>query len=63
MTHTILGHHEQALQWLEDTHEEGVGILSVVNAEPLFEPLVSQPRFQALVLKLGLADGGPDSVN
>jgi len=53
--YTVLGQYDRALQWLEDTYGEGVGILSIVNTEPCFDPLRSQPRFQALLRKLGLA--------
>jgi non-specific serine/threonine protein kinase len=54
LTYTVLGHHEQALHWLEENLEERIGILSIVSAEPLFNPLRPDPRFQSLLQKVGL---------
>lgn len=49
----LLGHHEKALTWLETTFSEGLGIAAIINGEPVFDPLRKEPRFQALVAKLG----------
>jgi len=59
LTHTSLGNLEQAIQWLEDAAEQRIGLISILKTEPLFDPLRADPRFQALVGKLGLT--GPES--
>jgi serine/threonine protein kinase len=51
---TIRGKHEEALQCLDETFLDGLGIVGIISTEPLFEPLRSYPRFQALMRKLGL---------
>jgi hypothetical protein len=56
LANALLGHHEQALEWLEGAAEEKIGILTILNTEPLFESLRPYPRFQALLLKLGLTN-------
>lgn len=53
LTRTQLGHHEEALQWLEHIYKGGIGILSIVNVEPLFDPLRRDPRFKAMIKQLG----------
>ncbi|MBI2678286.1 MAG: protein kinase [Candidatus Koribacter versatilis] len=55
LTLTILGEYDQALTWLEKSLQSGLGITAIVSAEPLFDPLRSNPRFQSLVAKLGLS--------
>jgi serine/threonine-protein kinase len=56
LAYMVLGHHEQALTWLESTMTDAMGISAIINGEPLFDPLREDPRFQALVSKLGLGD-------
>ena len=48
-----LGQEEEAVGLLEDAYEEG-SLWPEVNVDPLFASLRTQPRFQALVRKLGL---------
>ncbi len=50
-----LGETENAMEWLEKAYEERSGYLPVINVDFIFEPLKSEPRFQALLRKMGLA--------
>ncbi len=43
-------------KWLEKACEEKLGILIVLGSEPAFDPLRSEPRFQALLQKLDLVE-------
>ena len=54
LAYCILGKHEQALPWLEKSLEESIGLLTVLGPEPAFDPVRSDPRFQAILRKLGL---------
>jgi hypothetical protein len=49
-----LGEHERALTSLEAAYDNREGNLVFLNVEPLFDALQSNPRFQALVLRIGL---------
>jgi adenylate cyclase len=51
-----LGEKEQALFWLEKTYEErsGMWILVWANHFPFFDGLRAEPRFKALLKKIGL---------
>ena len=51
--YTTLGEKEKALTWLERTYEARLGLLVIINVEPLFDPLRAEPRFQAILRKLG----------
>ena len=51
--YTTLGDKERALTWLERTYEARLGLLVIINVEPLFDPLRAEPRFQAILRKLG----------
>ena len=53
LTHMLLGEFEQAIDWLEHSFKSGLGITAIINAEPLFDPLRSDTRFQSLLKKLG----------
>ncbi|MBI2682111.1 MAG: protein kinase [Acidobacteriales bacterium] len=53
LSNSVLGHEDIALDWLEHAYQDRLGILSIINAEPLFDPLRANPRFQALLTKLG----------
>jgi serine/threonine-protein kinase len=55
--HTVylgLGDKEKALDWLERCYEERDGICWDLKAEPTFDDLRNEPRFQALLKKVGL---------
>ena len=47
-----LGEHGQALDRLEEAYEERDGLLPAINVFFLFDPLRSDPRFQALLKKM-----------
>ncbi|MDQ3555683.1 MAG: hypothetical protein M3409_02760, partial [Gemmatimonadota bacterium] len=49
-----LGEKDQALQWLERAYRERSSFLINLAWEPRFRGLRSEPRFQAMVRKMGL---------
>lgn len=49
-----LGHKEKALYWLEKAYEHHTRDLIYLNVMPEFDPLRNEPRFQAIVRKIGL---------
>jgi hypothetical protein len=53
MIHTKLGEREKALTLLERAFAEHEGDMAFVNIEPCFDPLHGEPRFQALVRRVG----------
>jgi tetratricopeptide (TPR) repeat protein len=46
---------EQAFAWLEKAYQERRDLMVVLNIDPLVDPLRSDPRFQDLVRRVGLA--------
>jgi TolB-like protein/Flp pilus assembly protein TadD len=50
-----LGDKEQALAWLEKAYHERRDRVFLLNVDPLLDPLRSEPRFQDLVRRVGLA--------
>jgi len=52
--YAVLGEKEKALEWLERAYDQGSGYLAYVNCDFVFESLWGEPRFQALVEKMGL---------
>jgi DNA-binding winged helix-turn-helix (wHTH) protein/Flp pilus assembly protein TadD len=57
--HLGVGDKEEALADLEKAYSEHFGILTTLKVEPAFDPLRSDPRFQELLRRVGLADSGP----
>lgn len=51
----LLGEREQALEGLEKSYEAKDYVLPFVNADPFFDDLRTEPRFQALLRRLNLA--------
>ncbi|MDA2926464.1 protein kinase [Acidobacteria bacterium AH-259-G07] len=51
-----LGENEKALRWLERVYEErdGAKILIALRVHPIWDPLRSLPRFEALLTKVGI---------
>jgi TolB-like protein/DNA-binding winged helix-turn-helix (wHTH) protein/Tfp pilus assembly protein PilF len=45
---------EQALAWLEQAYTERDPYLTLLNADPVYDPLRTDPRFVTLVQKIGL---------
>src|SRR6266481_3388179 len=54
--HLGMGDKEEALADLEKTYSGHFGILTTLKVEPGFDPLRSDPRFQDLLRRVGLAD-------
>jgi serine/threonine protein kinase/tetratricopeptide (TPR) repeat protein len=52
----LLGEKEQAISWFEKAYEGKLGILVILGGEPVFDPLRSEPRFQALLQKLDVVE-------
>jgi tetratricopeptide (TPR) repeat protein len=52
--YTGLGKKDQAFAWLEKAYEERDSALNHVKVEPRFDGLRSDPRFTALLKKMGL---------
>ena len=54
-SHALLGEKEKALEWLEKSFENHDFMLPFANIDPLFDTLRSEPRFQAVFRRMGLA--------
>ena len=53
--HAFLGQNEKALDYLERSTDAGMFMSAFVKAEPLFDGLRSEPRYQEILRKMGLA--------
>jgi TolB-like protein/AraC-like DNA-binding protein len=51
-----LGKKEEALTWLEKAFKERVPGLPRINNDPEFDEIRSEPRFLAIIIKMGLSD-------
>jgi hypothetical protein len=51
----LLGDKEQALARLEQSYENKDFLLPFVNADPIFDALRSEPRYQAVLRRMNLA--------
>lgn len=49
-----LGEREEALRWLERGFEERVNLMVFLNSMESLDPLRHEPRFRALVARIGL---------
>ena len=49
-----LGDNQRALDWAEHAYDERRGWMAYLNVHPIMDPLRGEPRFQALVKKMGL---------
>jgi len=58
--HLGMGDKEEALADLEKAYSEHFGILTTLKVEPAFDPLRSDPRFQDLLRRVGLATARPN---
>ncbi len=47
-----LGEHDEAIALLEQAADQRQGMLVLLNMYPVFDPLRSDPRFQALLKKM-----------
>lgn len=57
--HASLGDHDRTLDWLETAAEDRDGALPWVAVEPAFDALEAEPRFGALLERMGLAPVAP----
>ena len=51
-----LGNRDRALQWLRRAYEEHSPSMPMVQMDPSFDTLRSDPRFQDLVRRVGLPE-------
>ncbi len=54
LLHLGLGEKDKAMDWLEKCYEDQDGLCSGLKISLLFDPIRNQPRFQALLKKVGL---------
>jgi TolB-like protein/Tfp pilus assembly protein PilF len=54
--HAYRGEKDQAFQWLDRAVAERDGTLAGIKVDPLLKPLMGDPRYQALLKKLGLPE-------
>jgi hypothetical protein len=47
-----LGEKDQAFAWLEKAYEDRSGALPLLKVNPIWDPLRSDPRFEALVARI-----------
>jgi len=52
--YALLGEKERALLWLEKSYENKDFMLPFVTVDPVFDDLRSEPRFQAVLSRMGL---------
>ena len=58
MIYSNLGEIDKALEWFEKAIEERDAMIAVSGAvNPIFDPLRSHPRYQALLRKMNLESG------
>lgn len=49
-----IGHYDQAFFWCGEAYREQAGILQWIKVDPFFDPVRGDPRFQALLRRVGL---------
>ncbi len=54
--HAGLGNRDELIVWLERAYREGSLWLSWMNADPIYDDVRDDPRFQAILEGMGLAD-------
>ena len=54
LIYAAFGEKDKAIEWLEKAEQVNLGLLIILAPEPAFTPLRTEPRFQALLHKLGL---------
>ncbi|MBI3859251.1 MAG: tetratricopeptide repeat protein [Thaumarchaeota archaeon] len=57
--HAVLGDKEAALEWLERAYGERAGYLPWTTVDPAFDNIRGEPRYLALVRKMGLSQPSP----
>ncbi len=53
--HAMLGERQETLEWLEKACDNKNLMLAFVNADPVFDSLHTDPRFQGVLRRMGLA--------
>lgn len=53
--YAVLGDHDDAMQWLEEAYRQRASLLVTLAVRPGFETIQSDPRFQDLLRRVGLA--------
>ena len=56
MLHAGLGNREQAIEYLEKAYDEHADRMSWVKVNPVFDPLRSDPRFQAILQRMNFPE-------
>lgn len=56
LMHALNGEREQALSWLEKAYQERSSWMPHLRVDPRFDMLRSDPRFQALLQRIGFTD-------
>jgi hypothetical protein len=54
VVYTGLNEKDQALEWLQKAYQDRSGGLLQLKADPIFDPLRSDPRFNDLIARIGL---------
>jgi hypothetical protein len=54
--YAILGDKDRAFVWLEKAYDEKSDLLGWIKVSPFFDQLRSDPRYAALLKKMGLAE-------
>ncbi|MGH7496180.1 MAG: protein kinase domain-containing protein [bacterium] len=63
MVYTCLSEQEEALTWLEQAYEARSNYLVILILDPVFDQLRTEPRYQALLKKMGLEKSTKSSLN
>jgi len=56
MLHVGLDNNEQAIEYLEKAYEEHADRMSWIKVNPVFDPLRSDPRFQAILQRMNFPE-------
>jgi hypothetical protein len=51
--YALLGNKDKVFFWLDKAYQERDGFLACLVVSPMFEPVRSDPRYKALVKKIG----------
>ncbi len=54
VVHVALGEKDEAFKWLDRAYEEHSGSLQAIAVRPAFRPLHSDPRYAAILKRMGL---------
>jgi non-specific serine/threonine protein kinase len=54
LIYCVLGEIEKSLDWMEAAADSAIGLLAIINADPVYDPLRGEPRFKAVQRRLGM---------